>query len=209
MKRQWILLWMLCMALMLTACGGDNGERTREYLEILQSGRYHLSANGDFGGNYYLVEESVQEGGFNIAYRNANDSSFRYLYRDGVMYRYLQGIELYAVAEEFVPQESLIANMIDYDYSTARYTGHDKQTVLGVTYDYDIYTLEKYDGGESKLHLYLTPEGDGLYAIAFPDEAISITLSQFSAEIPEDIFFEFPEGYQEVDYYQVENQPEI
>lgn len=209
MKRQWILLWLLCAVLTLTACGGDNGERTREYLEILQSGSYHLTANGNFGGNYYLVEEAVRDGDFNMTYRNANDSNFRYLYRDGVMYRYIQGLEIYAVADKYVPDDALIGNMIDYDYSTARYAGHDKQTVLGVTYDYDIYTIEKYSGEEASLYLYLTPEYDTLHAIAFPEDSIMITVSQLSAEIPDDIFFDFPRDYREVDYHQVESQPEI
>ena len=209
MKRQWMLFWVLCAALLLTACGGNQGENTREYLEILQSGSYYLTANGSYEGNYYLVEEAVQDGNFNIAYRNANDSNFRYLYRDGVMYRYLLGIEIYAVADEYVPDDALIGNMIDYDYSTARYAGHDKQTVLGVTYDYDIYTSEKYSGEEASLYLYLSPEHDTLHAIAFPEDSIMITVSQLSSEIPDDIFFEFPGSYQEVDYLQVESQPEI
>lgn len=209
MKRQWITLWILLTALLFTACGGDYGEKSREYLEILQSGTYHLTANGDFDGNYYLVDEVVHDGDFNITYRNANDSNFRYLYRDGVMFRYIQGLEIYAEAEEYVPADALINNMIGYDYSTAKYIGHDKQTVLGVTYDYDIYTIDRVSGEETTLHLYLTPEYGTLHAIAFPDDAISITVSQLSAEIPDDMFFEFPESYREVDYHQVESQPEI
>lgn len=210
MKRTLLLfVTMLALTLCLTACGGNGGKDTREFLSILQSGEYHITANGQFGGNYYLVDEIVCNGDYNITYRDMNDTVFRCLCHDGTVYFYLTGLQLYANGENNPPDEVLVQNMVGYDYSTAKYKGHDKQTVQGRTYPYDIYKIKRVDGTETEMNLYLTPTGTDPYAIAFPEDAIAITLSQISGEIPEDVFFEFPDTFTETDYDQIERQPEI
>ena len=208
-KALLLLPALLVLALSFAACGGDDGARTEAYLKILQSGAYHLTAEGDFDGNYYLVDEAVKDGNFAVFFRNANDSTYRFLCRDGVMYRYLTEPAIYAEAPDYAATDALFRNMTGYDYDSARYVKSGKQTVLGETYDYDVYTLKTVDGEEATLRLYLTAGHKNLYAIAFPDEAIAITVSQFSAAVPDTFFFEFPEHYQEVDYMQVESQPEF
>lgn len=207
MKYRLIIILILLSAPLLTACG-NNGQATQEYLEILQSGTYTLSGDGVYEGVHSIVLEYVDGENFNIRYRNANDSNFRFVYSDGVMYRVLDGLQLYAQSPENMPPHNMVSNMIDYDYNSAVYTDSGKQTVQGTTYKYDAYTLNKKDGEKSTLHIYTNPEG-GLYAIALPEESIVITLNQLSPGVPEEVPLTIPEGFREVDYDQLDSHSEL
>lgn len=207
MKYRLLVILVLLAMPLLTACG-SNGEATQKYLEILQSGTYTLSGDGVYEGVHSIVLEYVDGEDFNIRYRNANDSNFRFVYNDGVMYRVLEELGLYADAEGSGPPDNMISNMIDYDYNSAVYTDSGKQTVHGTAYKYDSYTLNKKDGEESILNIYTDPDGD-LYAIAMPEESIIITLNYLSPGVPEEIYFEIPQDFQEVDYEQLDSHSEL
>ena len=206
MKKIIFALAFIFIAFALTACsfGGDGGARTAPYLELLQSGEYSLSANGYFAGVHNVVTEDVSNGNFQITYRNDNDTVFHYLYSDGHMYCLAWDLGYYAeISEDYQPPEEVFANMIDYDYSTAVYSGSGKQSITGITYPYDTYQLKTYDGRETTLNIYIDDSGD-LFALAFPDDAIQITLNYLTAELPEDACFTIPEDMEEIEFYQIE-----
>lgn len=197
MKRILTVLLILICAFAFTACG-NNGEDTAEYLEILESGTYTLECIGVYGGQNHTVRQYVDGTTISTAFRNELDSTMVYMYEDGAYYLYDSNAEIYARMEGTGDVLLLDYVALNYDYSTAVYQKTKKQQVTGITYEYDIYSLQTVDGEETVMELYIDPEHGGLYAIAFPNESISMTVADFSAEIPDHVLMGIPEHYTEV-----------
>lgn len=204
MKKVLFTATLLILSLVFTACGGDGGKRTEEYIGLLQSGSYSLSANGFFEGVHYVVSEDISNGDFQITFRNENDTVYRYLYTDDTMYVLAPDFNYYAEVVDYEPPHAVFANLTDYDYSTAVYSKSGKHTITGQALVYDTYKLKTYDGRETEMNIYLDSAGN-LYGLAFPDDAIQITLNYLSADIPNESYFVIPEDMEEIDYFQIES----
>ena len=197
MKRFLCLLCIVIFSFAFSACN-DGGKDSQKYLEILQSGTYSLEGYGVIGGQVLMITQYVDQDTINTTFRNELDTVVSNLYVDGKYYSYDRSRMLYAPLSD--TDEIGILHYIAryYDYDTAVYKKSDKQHITGVTYKYDIYSIQTVDGEETFMELYPDPEYDRLYAIAFPNESITFTFADFSPEIDENAFMAIPEDYFEV-----------
>lgn len=213
MKRRFSIVFILVTALLvavLIAFGHNGGKDTKEYLDILQSGTYSLSGDGTYDGNYYMTLSYVDGENYNIRYRNSNDSSFRFLYNNGTLYKVIDNLKLYGVAPADAIPHSLVSNIMDYDFSSAKYSKSGSTTLYGEKYKYDTYTLNKKNGEEATLNIYIDPQNELLYAIALSSDIdIIININFLTPGLPEDSYVEIPEDFEEVDYWQLEYYPQF
>lgn len=205
MKRTLCLLLIVVAALVFSACG-DGGKDTEKYVDMLESGTYSLEGYGVFAGQTLLVAQYVDQGTINTTFRNELDTVMSNLYLDGEYYLYDRTRMLYAKTQS--SDEIGILHYIAryYDYSTAVYEKSDKQYITGVTYRYDIYSIRTVTGDETIMEIYPDPEYDRLYAIAFPNESVTFTVSYFDTEVSENAFMVIPEDYMEVSPDQMQTQ---
>lgn len=183
MKRILTVLLILIMVFAFTACG-NNGENTKETLEILQSGTFKIEGNGVYEAQHLMVLMYVDGGNIIASFRNDNDTPRAGAYQDGKYYIFDEPTFLRAEVPEDYFNPNVFTPFLNYDFSTAVYKKSGKQEITGETLRFDRYAIETVDGEETLLEIYYA-EGNRLYGIAFPNESIAITVANLNPVLEE------------------------